>query len=150
MGFYSNRAPFPHTRLRRLRQSGYLRELVQEHQLTCQDLIYPVFILDGKQQREHIASMPGIERLSIDLLLETLKPLCDLGLRAIALFPVTPAKLKTADGKEAYNPNGLVQNAIRSVKQQFPELLILAVYCITLPVCANDTIRFGFSDSKMR
>lgn len=120
-----NSSYFPASRLRRMRQHDFTRRLVAEHQLTVNDLIYPMFLLEGQQQREAIASMPGIERLSLDLLLEEAKVLVELGIPAIALFPVTPADKKSLMAEEAYNPDGLVQRALRALKQQVPELGII-------------------------
>lgn len=120
-----NSSYFPASRLRRMRQHDFTRRLVAEHQLTVNDLIYPMFLLEGQQQREAIASMPGIERLSLDLLLEEAKVLVELGIPAIALFPVTPADKKSLMAEEAYNPDGLVQRALRALKQHVPELGII-------------------------
>ncbi|MCH8536132.1 MAG: porphobilinogen synthase [Alkalimonas sp.] len=116
---------FPYSRMRRMRQADFSRRLMAEHQLTVNDLIYPMFVLDGEQQRETIASMPGIERLSIDLLVEEAKLLVALGIPAIALFPVTPADKKSLTAEEAWNPEGLAQRAVRAVKAVVPELGII-------------------------
>ncbi len=123
--FSMQRAPFPATRMRRLRASESSRRLVRQTSLTPADLIYPVFVLEGQSQREPIASMPGIERLSLDLLQEEAKYLASLGVPAIALFPVTPAGKKTEDAREAYNPNGLAQQAIKAIKDVAPELGVI-------------------------
>src|SRR6478609_2145575 len=104
MNFY---APFPHGRPRRLRRDAFTRDLVREHALSPRDLIYPVFVLDGQKQRQAVASMPGVERLSVDLLLPVAEQCMKLGVPALALFPVIDARLKTADGREAWNPAGL-------------------------------------------
>jgi len=116
---------FPQVRMRRMRRDDFSRRLMRENTLSCDDLIYPMFVLEGNKQRESIDSMPGIERLSIDLLLKEAEELVALGIPAIALFPVTPASAKSDDACEAYNPEGLAQRAVRAVKQQFPELGII-------------------------
>ncbi|MDP5293832.1 porphobilinogen synthase [Oceanimonas sp. CHS3-5] len=116
---------FPGRRLRRLRKHDFSRRLVREHTLTVDDLIYPVFVLPGIQRREAVASMPGIERLSIDLLLEEAAELVALGIPLLALFPVVNAAEKTLLAEEAYNPDGLVQEAVRELKAAFPELGIM-------------------------
>ncbi|GAB3545832.1 porphobilinogen synthase [Noviherbaspirillum agri] len=108
-----------------MRKDAFSRAMVREHVLTPADLIYPVFILDGKNQREKVASMPGVERLSIDLLLPVAEECVALGIPVMALFPVINASLKTPDGIEAINPDGLVPRAVRELKQRFPELGIL-------------------------
>ncbi|ABM02182.1 porphobilinogen synthase [Psychromonas ingrahamii 37] len=116
---------FPARRLRRLRKHDFSRRLVAENQLSASDLIYPMFVVEGKNQREKIKSMPGIERLSIDLLVAEAKQLVALGIPAIALFPVTPDNIKTEMAEEAYNPEGLAQRAVRSVKEACPELGVI-------------------------
>lgn len=108
-----------------MRKDAFSRAMMRENTLTPGDLIYPVFILDGKNQREKISSMPGVERLSIDLLLTVAEECEALGIPAIALFPVINPALKTPDGIEATNPKGLVPRAVRELKQRFPELGIL-------------------------
>ncbi|MGB7386658.1 MULTISPECIES: porphobilinogen synthase [Pseudomonas] len=117
--------PFPLSRPRRMRRDDFSRRLMRENTLTTDDLIYPVFVLEGEGQREAIASMPGIERLSIDLLLEEAAELVDLGIPAIALFPVTPLEKKSLDAAEAYNPEGLAQRATGALKARFPELGVI-------------------------
>lgn len=116
---------FPGVRMRRMRRDAFSRRLMRENRLSTDDLIQPMFVLDGENQRESVPSMPGVERLSIDLLLEEVGRLVALGIPAIALFPVTPPDLKTADAREAYNPNGLAPRAVRAVKAQFPELGVM-------------------------
>ncbi len=116
---------FPYSRMRRMRKDDFSRRLMAETTLTVNDLIYPMFILEGEQQREAVASMPGVERVSIDLLLEEAKELVELGVPAIALFPVTPAEKKSLLGEEAYNPQGLAQRAVRALKASFPELGVI-------------------------
>ena len=116
---------YPARRLRRMRKDDFSRRLMAEHQLTVNDLIYPVFVLEGENQRESIESMPGVERKSIDLLLEEAQELVDLGIPAVALFPVTPADKKSLMAEEAYNPEGLAQRAVRALKAKFPELGVI-------------------------
>ena len=116
---------FPARRMRRMRRDDFSRRLMSENQLTVNDLIYPVFVLDGENQREAIASMPGVERKSIDLLLEEAQELVDLGIPAIAIFPVTPANKKSLMAEEAYNPEGLAQRTISALKAKFPELGVI-------------------------
>ena len=116
---------FPALRMRRMRRDPFSRALMRENVITATDLIYPVFILDGKQQRQTVASMPGVERVSVDLLLNVAQDCVALGIPVLALFPVIEADGKSLDGAEAYNPDGLVPRAIRALKQAFPELGIL-------------------------
>jgi porphobilinogen synthase len=123
--FTFNRAAFPHTRLRRLRSQEFLRNMVQETLLTPADLIYPMFVLEGENRREAIASMPGIERLSIDLLVREAEVLAKLGIPAVALFPVTPQEAKSLLAEEAWNPDGLAQRAVRALKAAVPELGVI-------------------------
>ena len=120
-----SRGPFPVTRMRRLRATDARRRLVRENHLTPADLIYPMFVLDGEQRREAIPSMPGIERLSIDLLLAEARALAALGVPALALFPVVPQADKSLLAEQSWNPDGLVQRAVRSLKQTLPELAIM-------------------------
>jgi porphobilinogen synthase len=121
----SNFAPFPAGRPRRLRRDAFTRNLVREHTLTSNDLIYPVFVVDGKQQRQPVASMPGVERLSLDLLLPVAEECVKLGIPVMALFPVVEASLKTYDGKEATNPDGLIPRVVRELKKNFPGLGVM-------------------------
>ena len=116
---------FPYTRMRRMRRDDFSRRLMSENQLSVNDLIYPVFVLEGKNRREVIESMPGIKRLSIDLLLEEAKELVALGIPAIAIFPVTPAEKKSLHAEEAYNTEGLAQRTTRALKEAFPELGVI-------------------------
>ncbi|UAW98599.1 porphobilinogen synthase [Halopseudomonas nanhaiensis] len=125
MSFDPANRQFPLSRLRRLRRDDFSRRLVRETRLTADDLIYPVFVLEGENQREAVASMPGVERLSIDLLLEEAAELVELGIPAVALFPVTPLACKSLDAAEAYNPDGLAQRATRALKQAFPQLGVI-------------------------
>ncbi|RDV26855.1 porphobilinogen synthase [Alteromonas aestuariivivens] len=117
---------FPARRMRRLRAQDALRDMVAEHQLTVKDLIYPVFVLPGERLREAVPSMPGVERLSVDLLLEQAEEWVDLGIPALALFPVTPMNLKSECASEAFNPNGLAQQALRALKSRFPQLMLMS------------------------
>ncbi|MHB1198819.1 MAG: porphobilinogen synthase [Polaromonas sp.] len=121
----SNVAPFPIARPRRLRRDSFTRNLVREHALTAHDLIYPVFVTDGSQRREAVASMPGVERLSLDLLLPVAEECVKLGIPVMALFPVIDASLKTPDGREALNPEGLVPRVVRALKKRFPDLGVM-------------------------
>jgi len=116
---------FPNVRMRRMRRDDFSRRLMRESQLSVDDLIYPMFVLEGSSQREAIPSMPGVERLSIDELLKEARELVDLGVPAIALFPVTPLDIKTEDAREAFNPDGLAQRAVREIKTAFPELGVI-------------------------
>jgi len=116
---------FPATRMRRMRRDGFSRRLMQENRLSPDDLIYPVFVLEGEQQREPITSMPGVARMSIDLLVEEASQVQALGIPAMALFPVTPPEAKSEDAHEAYNPDGLAQRAVRALKQALPELGVI-------------------------
>jgi porphobilinogen synthase len=116
---------FPGTRLRRNRRDEFSRRLVREHQLTVNDLILPVFVLDGENRREPVASMPGVERLSIDLLLQEAEEWVALGIPALALFPVTAAEKKSLDASEAWNPEGIAQRATRALRARFPELGVI-------------------------
>jgi porphobilinogen synthase len=116
---------FPSARMRRMRRDDFSRRLMRENSLTVDDLIYPVFVLDGSQRREAVASMPGVERLSIDLLLPVADECVRLGIPVMALFPVIDASLKSPDGREATNADGLVPRAVRELKQRFPELGVM-------------------------
>lgn len=116
---------FPATRLRRMRKGDFSRRLMREHQLTVDDLIYPLFIREGHALREPIRSMPGIERLSLDQLLIEAEQLLNLHIPAIALFPVIDPARKSLDAQEAYREDGLVQRAVRLLKQHFPELGVI-------------------------
>ena len=120
-----NNINFPSTRMRRMRFNDFSRRLMREHQLTVDDLIYPMFVTEGINQRESISSMPGVNRLSLDLLLEEANEVYNLGIPAIALFPVTPADKKSDDATEAYNPEGLAQRSVRALKKAFPDLGVI-------------------------
>jgi porphobilinogen synthase len=118
-------APFPKTRLRRNRRDAWSRRLVAEARLEAADLIWPVFVLDGRNRREPVASMPGVERLSVDRLLPLLEEAAVLGIPAIALFPVTPPELKNPDGSEALDPGNLMCRAVRAIKTALPDLGVI-------------------------
>ena len=112
-------------RMRRMRRDGFSRRLMQENHIHSNDLIYPMFVLEGEGQREAVASMPGVERVSIDLLLKEAEQLVELGIPAVALFPVTPMEKKSLDATEAFNPEGLAQRAVKALKNEFPELGVI-------------------------
>lgn len=116
---------FPITRMRRMRKDDFSRRLMRETVLTTNDLIYPMFVIEGVNQREPVASMPNIERLSIDLLVAEAQELFELGIPMIALFPVPDPETKSLDAVEAYNPEGLAQRAVRAVKEAVPEMGIM-------------------------
>jgi len=118
-------APYPHGRPRRLRRDDFTRNLVREHALSVNDLIYPVFVLEGTGQQQAVASMPGVERLSLDLLLPVAEDCVKLGIPVMALFPVIDASLKSPDGTEATNPEGLVPRVVRELKARFPQLGVM-------------------------
>jgi porphobilinogen synthase len=116
---------FPQIRMRRGRRTSALRRLAAETDLSVNDLIYPVFVLDGKDTVEPVPSMPGVSRKSIDRLLLELTEVRDLGIPAVALFPVIDTAKKSLDGAECANPNGLVQNTVRAIKKELPELIVI-------------------------
>ncbi len=116
---------FPAHRPRRMRRDDWSRRLMQENSVSASDLIYPVFLLEGQGKSEAVASMPGVNRVSLDLLLPVAQECVDLGIPVLALFPVIDAALKTPDGKEAFNPKGLIPNAVRELKKRFPNLGIM-------------------------
>ena len=120
-----NRGPYPATRLRRMRRQDFSRRLMRETTLSPADLIYPMFVLEGRGQREAVPSMPGIERVSLDLLQEEARHLAGLGVPAIAIFPVTAPAQKSLDASEAYNPNGLAQQAVKAVKDAVPDMGVI-------------------------
>ena len=122
---HPTQAPYPTTRFRRLRRTPALRALVQEHVLSAGDLIWPVFLCDGTGQRQPVASMPRVERLSLDLVVEAAAEARDLGIPAICLFPYTDPALKTADCREAWNPENLTNRAIRAIKAEVPEIAVM-------------------------
>lgn len=116
---------FPAHRPRRMRRDDWSRRLMQENHLSASDLIYPIFLLEGANQSEAVTSMPGVSRVSLDLLFGVAEECIALGIPVMALFPVIDASLKTADGKEAFNPNGLIPTAVRELKKRFPNLGIM-------------------------
>ncbi len=122
---YKNTAAYPATRPRRMRRDDSTRRLMRENHLHVDDLIYPMFIIEGEATRELIVSMPGIERVSIDELLQEAEQLVKLGIPAIALFPVIAAEKKSEDAAEAWNPDGLAQTAVKALKEKFPELGVI-------------------------
>jgi len=111
--------------MRRMRRDKFSRRLMRESVLTTNDLIYPMFVIEGTNKRESVASMPGIERVSIDLLLKEASEIVSLGIPAVALFPVTPKSAKSEDACEAFNPDGLAQRAVRALKEAFPDLGVI-------------------------
>jgi porphobilinogen synthase len=116
---------YPAVRMRRKRRDPFSRAQMRENTVTASDLIYPVFILDGQNQRQQVASMPGVERVSVDLLMKVAEECVALGIPVLALFPVVDQSLKTYDGVEATNPEGLVPRAVRELKRRFPQLGIM-------------------------
>lgn len=116
---------YPNLRMRRMRADDFSRRLIRETRLTADDLIYPLFVTEGENTREAVAAMPGVERLSIDLLLQEAAQVYELGIPAIVIFPVIPADKKSKDAKEAFNPDGLVQRAVSELKQRLPELGVI-------------------------
>lgn len=125
MSFSTSRGPYPYTRMRRNRASDFSRRLTRETALSVNDLILPMFVIEGTGQSEAVASMPGVNRLSIDLLVEEAIEIAALGIPAIALFPVVPEEKKSLLAEEAYSPEGLAQRAIRAIKQAVPELGVI-------------------------
>jgi porphobilinogen synthase len=116
---------FPRTRLRRMRRDDFSRRMMRENTLSADNLIYPMFVIEGSGKREPVASMPGVERVTIDELVREAASLVELKIPALALFPVTPGDVKSLDGQEAWNPNGLAQRAVRAVKKEFPQLGVI-------------------------
>lgn len=123
---FNNQGNFPALRMRRMREHDFTRRMIRENSLSVADLIYPVFIIEGENRREPVPAMPGVERLSIDLLLEEARICAQLKIPALALFPVTPEQKKSADGREAWNSDGLVQSAARELKAAIPGLGVVA------------------------
>jgi porphobilinogen synthase len=120
-----NRSPYPTTRMRRMRRDAFSRRMMRETILTPDDFIYPVFVLEGSGEREPVPSMPGVERMSIDLLVEEAQTIAALGVPAMAIFPVTPMSAKSLDAREAFNPDGLAQRAVRALKDAVPDLGVM-------------------------
>ncbi len=118
-------APFPSTRMRRTRRAPWIRDLVQENTLTSADLIWPIFVCDGEKARQPIASMPGVERLSVDLAIDAAREAADLGIPCIALFPYTDPSVKTPSAEEAWNPDNLVNRATRAIKSAVPSVGVM-------------------------
>lgn len=116
---------FPRTRLRHMRRDEFSRRLMRENSLSTDHLIYPMFVMEGRERRQAVPSLPGIERVTIDELVREAEELARLGIPALALFPVTPPEAKSEDGRESYNPEGLAQRAVRAVKQAVPELGVI-------------------------
>ncbi len=116
---------FPQTRLRRLRRDDFTRRLVRENHLRVDDLIYPVFVQEGQKKNDPVASMPGVNRMSLDVLLPVAENCVRLGIPVLALFPVIDPSLKTPDGIEAANPNGLIPKVVQAIKTRFPELGVM-------------------------
>ncbi len=116
---------YPNTRMRRMRRDAFSRDLMREHNLTAADFIYPVFVLEGSNHTQDVASMPGVQRKTLDLLLHDAEQCLELGVPAMALFPVIEAPQKSLDAKEAFNPEGLVPRVVAELKQRFPELGIM-------------------------
>jgi porphobilinogen synthase len=116
---------FPDRRMRRSRHDDFSRRLVREARLAVEDLILPVFVLEGRKAVQKVASMPGVSRMSVDQLLKAAEQALTLGIPALALFPVVESQLKTADAREAFNPKGLVPRAVRELKKRFPELGVI-------------------------
>lgn len=116
---------FPDVRMRRMRRDDFSRRLMREHSLSVDDLIYPVFVVDSSNERQDVPSMPGVQRLSLDLLLPVAEECVSLGIPVLALFPAIDGALKTADGREAANPDGLIPRVVRALKQHFPELGVM-------------------------
>jgi len=116
---------YPHHRPRRMRRDDFSRRLMRENHLTTDDLIYPVFVVDGTNERQAVPSMPGVERVSVDLLMSVAEQCVELGVPVLSLFPAIEPSLKTPDGREAANPDGLIPRAVRELKKRFPELGVL-------------------------
>ncbi|HVJ22891.1 MAG TPA: porphobilinogen synthase, partial [Burkholderiales bacterium] len=116
---------FPRTRLRRMRRDEFSRRLMRESTLSPDNFIYPLFVIEGNGRREPIQSMPGIERVTVDELVREAESLAELDIPALALFPVPPTTVKSEDGREAWNPEGLAQRAVRAVKQAVPQLGVI-------------------------
>jgi porphobilinogen synthase len=120
-----HRSAFPHLRMRRNRRTAWSRALVRENTLTAHDFIWPVFVIEGEGKTEAVASMPGVTRYSVDLLIEKVEEAAELGIPAVALFPNTPAKLRTTDAREAFNPGNLVCQAVRAIRKAVPDIGIM-------------------------
>lgn len=119
------KAAYPNTRMRRMRKHEFSRRLMRENVITANDLIYPVFVIEGQNERESVTSMPGVDRVSIDLLLEVAEQVDKLSIPVMALFPVTPLNVKTEFAEQAYDPEGLAQRAVRAIKENFPQIGVM-------------------------
>lgn len=119
------KAAYPNTRMRRMRKHEFSRRLMRENIITANDLIYPVFVIEGQNERESVTSMPGVDRVSIDLLLEVAEQVDKLSIPVMALFPVTPLNVKTDFAEQAYDPEGLAQRAVRAIKENFPQIGVM-------------------------
>lgn len=119
------KAAYPNSRMRRLRKHDFSRRLMRENVITADDLIYPVFVIEGQNERESVASMPGVDRVSLDILLEVAEQVAQLSIPVMALFPVTPMDVKTEFAEQAYDPEGLAQRAIRAIKENFPQIGVM-------------------------
>lgn len=138
---------YPQVRMRRIRSAGWVREMVAEHRVSVSDLIWPLFVSEGTNHREPVTSMPGVERFSIDVLTQEIKKASDLGIKAFALFPVTPVEKKTLDGKEALNEGNLICRALQAIKKEVPHVgLITDVALDPYTTHGHDGI---FSDNKI-
>jgi len=125
VSFNNSQRFYPETRMRRMRANDFSRRLMRENQLSVDDLIYPVFVIEGENCTEQVTSMPGVQRMSIDLLVQEARHLASLGVPAMALFPVTPASVKSELAEEAYNPDGLAQRAVKAIKDACPEMGVM-------------------------
>jgi len=125
VAFDPSQRAFPSTRMRRMRASEFSRSMMREHLLTPADFIYPMFVIEGEDCSESVPSMPGVERLSIDRLVKAAVEAWELGIPAVALFPVTPADVKSLEAEEAWNPQGLAQRAVRAIKAACPEIGVI-------------------------
>jgi len=125
MSHHQNPGQYPRVRMRRMRRDDFSRRLMRETVLTSADFIYPVFVMEGSRQRVAVPSMPGVERVTIDELVREAEAVANLGIPAMALFPVTPPEAKSLDGREAWNPEGLAQRAVRAIKQAVPGLGVI-------------------------
>ncbi len=125
LDFDTSGGRFPSSRMRRMRRDDFSRRLMRETNLSRDDLIYPMFVVDGAAVRQPVASMPGVERVSVDELLREAEQLVALNVPAVALFPVTPADRKSLDAREAYNPDGLAQQAVHQLRREFPDLGVI-------------------------
>jgi len=125
MSHHSSPRRYPRVRMRRMRRDDFSRRLMRETVITPSDFIYPVFVMEGERQRVAVPSMPGVERLTVDELVREAQVVAGLGVPAVALFPVTPPGAKSLDGREAWNPEGLAQRAVRAIKQQVPGLGVI-------------------------